>query len=157
MPAAREAAARAARWRSLPFRLCPCAPSGSRLVPDPWVAAVRVERDRREDRRACHEEQRTDCGTASSHRSWRLWTDAIPDRGEETIGAVDVRERAPGRDAAEIGVRAIERGSNLFVLRAVQGAGPVDQALRRQWRGGLQQLQLQGRKGSEQGRIDPPA
>src|SRR5438105_12713137 len=157
MSAAREAAARAARWWSLPFRLCPCAPSGSRLVPDPWVAAVRAERDRREDRRACHEEQRTDWGTASSHRSWRLGADAIPGRGEEPIGAVDVRERAPGPDAVELGVRAIERGSYLFVLRAVQGASPVDEALRREWRGGLQQLQLQGGKGGEQARIDPPA
>src|SRR2546427_8745337 len=136
MPAAREAATRAARWWSLPFRLCPCAPSGSRLVPDPWVAAVRAERDRREDRRACHEEQRTDCGTASSHRSWRLGADAIPDRGEEPIGAVDERERAPGRDAAELGMRAIERRSPLFSRRAGQGASPLDQALLRPLRGG---------------------
>src|SRR5439155_793651 len=84
------------RSRSLPFRLGPCAPSGSRRAPDPWVAAVRAERDRPGDRRACHEEQRTDCGTASSHRTWRLWADAIPDRSEEPIGAVHGRVRAPG-------------------------------------------------------------
>src|SRR5438477_493627 len=85
------------------------------------------------------------------------WTSAFPDRGEESVGAVEVRKSPKSRGASEIGGSALESGGHFLVLGAVDGAGRVHQALAGERRGQFQQLALEARKRCERGRVDAPA
>src|SRR5262249_54522184 len=78
---------------------------------------------------------------------------SVPDGRVETIGAVEVRQQLQCTRPAEFGGSGVERGGHLLVLRAVDGAGDVDDALAGAPGSRLEQLALL----RERPQLDAPA
>src|SRR5262249_61962431 len=96
-----SASPRALRPPCLPSHRALCAPSAPPRAPALSLPSAAAAAGLAEDPRACCAALRKGCETASCRRSC-----AVPDGGEEPVGAVGVRQRTPEwRGTAEFAVR----------------------------------------------------